>query len=39
MAVYDGRFEGIEGPIEYVVIGGWDNIWKDDETEYGKRDR
>ena len=38
MAVYDGRFEGIEGPIEYVVIGGWDNIWKDDETEYGKRD-
>lgn len=38
MAVYDGRFEGIEGPIEYVVIGGWDNIWKDVETKYGKRD-
>lgn len=38
MEVFDGRFEGIEQSIEYVVIGGWDTIWKDVETKYGKRD-
>ena len=38
MAVYDGRFEGIEQSVEYVVIGGWDAILKDVETGYGKRD-
>ena len=36
--IFDGHFEGYENKeIFYVVIGGYDNIWKDVETEYSKR--
>ena len=37
--IFDGRFEGSENmELTYVVIGGYDTIWRDVETEYGKQD-
>lgn len=37
--IFDGRFEGTENmELLYVVIGGYDTIWRDVETKSGKRD-
>lgn len=37
--IFDGHFEETKNQeLTYVVIGGYDTIWRDVETKYGKRD-
>lgn len=34
--IFDGRFEETENQeLTYIVIGGYDTIWRDVETKYG----